>query len=63
MARDVPSLARERALKESRKFRARFSFALSFLLVMAMGDFSSPGVSTFKRNQVALNDWTTSALG
>ena len=38
-------VARERALKESRKLRARFSFALSFLPVMAMGDFSesSPG--------------------
>jgi hypothetical protein len=30
-------------LKDSTKFCARFSFALSFLLVMAMSDFSSPG--------------------
>jgi hypothetical protein len=43
VARDVPSLASERALKESKKFCARFSFALSFLPVMTMSDFSSPG--------------------
>jgi hypothetical protein len=39
-------LPRERALKESTKFRARFSIfsiALSFLLVMTMSDFCSPG--------------------
>jgi hypothetical protein len=65
VARDGSSPASERALKESTKFEARFSFALSFLLVMTvtMSDFSSLGYLSFKRNQVALNDWTTSALG
>jgi hypothetical protein len=65
VARDRSSPASERALKESTKFEARFSFALSFLLVMTvtMSDFSSLGYLSFKRNQVALNDWTTSALG
>lgn len=42
LARDVSLPESERALKESRKFCAR-SFALSFMLVMAMSDFSSPG--------------------
>jgi hypothetical protein len=43
VARDVSSPASERALKESTKFEARFSFVLSFLFVMTMSDFSSPG--------------------
>jgi hypothetical protein len=43
-ARDLPpSLVSERSLKESTKFCARFSAALSFLPVMTMSDFSSPG--------------------
>jgi hypothetical protein len=66
VARDLSSPVSERVLKESTifftKFFACFSFAWSFLLVMAMSAFSSPGY-LFKRNQVALNDWTTSALG
>jgi hypothetical protein len=42
LARDVSLPESERALKESRKFCAR-SFALSFMLVITMSDFSSPG--------------------
>ena len=37
-----PGPASERALKVSTKFCERFSFALSFLLVMTTSDFSSP---------------------